>query len=239
MRQRKAKDLDKRLAECSRFIASDTGPDKWNEIFDNPGELYLEIGCGKGQFIIKKALLNPDRNYIGIEGQETVILRAAEKAKAVAGLGKWPENVKGREVFDGLTGSLNNLKLASCYVNGMEQLFKENSLCGVYLNFSDPWPKARHAERRLTHHSRLMDYARSIKDGGFIEFKTDNEGLFEFSLEEFELCSDTLKVVEMTRDLHSGDCTFESACVTTEYEDKFSGRGKNINYIKVIVNKEK
>ena len=238
MRQRKAKDLEKRLEECSRFIAEDIGPDRWKDIFDRPGDMYLEIGCGKGQFIIKKALLDPN-NYIGIEGQETVILRAAEKAKAVAGLGQWPENVRGREVFEGLTGSLDNLRLASCYVNGMAKLFQENSLAGVYLNFSDPWPKARHAERRLTHRSRLMDYARSIRDGGFIEFKTDNEGLFEFSIEEFESCSQTLKIVEFTRNLHGEDCTFDSACVTTEYEDKFSGRGKNINYIKVIVNKEK
>lgn len=239
MRQRKAKDLEKRLEECSRFIAEDIGPDRWKDIFDRPGDMYLEIGCGKGQFIIKKALLDPDNNYIGIEGQETVILRAAEKAKAVAGLGQWPENVRGREVFEGLTGSLDNLRLASCYVNGMDKLFQENSLAGVYLNFSDPWPKARHAERRLTHRSRLMDYARSIRDGGFIEFKTDNEGLFEFSIEEFESCIQTLKIVEFTRNLHGEDCTFDSACVTTEYEDKFSGRGKNINYIKVIVNKEK
>ena len=155
MRQRKAKDLEKRLEECSKFIAEDIGPDRWKDIFDRPGDMYLEIGCGKGQFIIKKALLDPDNNYIGIEGQETVILRAAEKAKAVAGLGQWPENVRGREVFEGLTGSLDNLRLASCYVNGMDKLFQENSLAGVYLNFSDPWPKARHAERRLTHRSRL------------------------------------------------------------------------------------
>ena len=218
MRQRKAKDLKKRLEECSRFIAEDIGPDRWKDIFDRPGDMYLEIGCGKGQFIIKKALLDSDNNYIGIEGQETVILRAAEKAKAVAGLGQWPENVRGREVFEGLTGSLDNLRLASCYVNGMDKLFQENSLAGVYLNFSDPWPKARHAERRLTHRSRLMDYARSIRDGGFIEFKTDNEGLFEFSIEEFESCSQTLKIVEFTRNLHGEDCTFDSACVTTEYE---------------------
>lgn len=239
MRQRKAKDLEKRLALCSDLILTDVGPDTWDSAFAKAGELYLEIGCGKGQFIIRRALNDPDRNFIAIEGQETVVLRAAEKARAVSGKAEWPENVPGEEVLLDARGELDNLYFASCFVNDMNELFRENQLAGVYLNFSDPWPKERHAKRRLTYRKRLRDYAWAIRNGGFIEFKTDNEGLFEFSLEEFEACSDILEVVEMTRDLHDEDCTYESRYVTTEYEDKFSGRGKNINYIKVIVNKEK
>ena len=239
MRQRKAKDLEKRLALCEDLILTDFGPETWEAAFAKAGDLYLEIGCGKGQFIIKRALQSPESNFIGIEGQETVVLRAAEKARAVSGKAQWPENVPGEEVLLGVSGNLDNLKLGSAFVNRMEEFFHENQLAGVYLNFSDPWPKERHAKRRLTHRARLMDYAWAVRDGGFIEFKTDNDGLFEFSVEEFEACSDVLEVVELTRDLHGEDCTYESRYVTTEYEDKFSGRGKNINYIKVIVNKEK
>ncbi|MCQ2546575.1 MAG: tRNA (guanosine(46)-N7)-methyltransferase TrmB [Clostridia bacterium] len=244
MRQRKAKDLEKRLAQCSDMILTYIGPETWETAFAKAGaesnarDLYLEIGCGKGQFIIKRALQAPESNFIGIEGQETVVLRAAEKARAVSGKAEWPENVPGEEVLLGVSGDLSNLVFASCFVNDMNEFFKENQLAGVYLNFSDPWPKARHEKRRLTHHLRLRDYAWAIKDGGFIEFKTDNDGLFEFSVEEFESCSDVLEVVELTRDLHAADCTYESRNVTTEYEDKFSGRGKNINYIKVIVHKK-
>lgn len=271
MRQRKAKDLEKRLALCKDIILEDVNPETWKSTFAQEGDLYVEIGCGKGQFIIKKALKDPGSNFIGIEGQETVILRAAEKARAVSGKAQWPENVPGEEKLLGVTGELDNLKFACCFVNSMKDFFTENQLAGVYLNFSDPWPKERHAKRRLTHHIRLMDYAWAVKDGGFIEFKTDNDDLFEFSVEEFRLCEKAnwepsaedervsggsrdsrslpeihdsnsgtrLKVTELTRDLHAEDCTYESACVTTEYEDKFSGRGKNINYIKAIVNKNR
>ena len=263
MRQRKAKDLDKRLAYCSEYLVKNLGrtdsPMKKSEgICEGIGDTYVEIGSGKGQFIIKRALNNPSGNYIGIEGQETVILRAAEKAMAVSGKAPWPENVAGREQLIGLTPvnpqasleprqeavflqktSLNNLKFACCYVESMKDFFGENQLSGVYLNFSDPWPKKRHAKRRLTHHIRLMDYVRAIRDGGFIEFKTDNDPLFEFSVEEFRLCESNLQIVELTRNLHGADCTYDSACFTTEYEDKFSGRGKNINYIKATVIKQK
>lgn len=287
MRQRKAKDLEKRLAECSEYILENFGadnetPKSVEDIFGRSGDLYVEIGSGKGQFVIKKALMNPEDNFIGIEGQETVILRAAEKAMAISGKGEWPENVIGREQLmefaaNAEKGSekstLENLKFAGCFVNSMKDFFTENQLAGVYLNFSDPWPKERHAKRRLTHHIRLMDYAWAIRDGGFIEFKTDNDKLFEFSVEEFRLCEKgqdclcekgetrdvvsggsrdsrslpgihdssrktRLQVVELTRNLHGEDCTYDSACVTTEYEDKFSGRGKNINYIKAIVRKQ-
>lgn len=234
MRQRKAKDLEERLEACRDFLTDS------ESIRENiPPGTVVEIGCGKGQFIIKKAAANPDVNYLAIEGQDTVILRAAEKAMAVSGRIDWPENVPGEERLEGITGELDNLKFMKCFVNGMDELFSESSLAGIYLNFSDPWPKARHAKRRLTYRDRLKDYAWAIRPGGFIEIKTDNEGLFEFTLEEIEAAGDLVIVSEMTRDLHGESCTFEARNVTTEYEDKFSGRGKNINYVKLIINKEK
>lgn len=113
----------------------------------------------------------------------------------------------------------------------MDEFFDEGQLSGIYLNFSDPWPKARHAKRRLTHRDRLKDYGWALKKGGFIEFKTDNDDLYDFTLEEID--SAGYEIAEQTRDLHSSE--YPSKDITTEYEDKFSGRGKNINYVKIIV----
>lgn len=202
-------------------------------------DLYVEIGCGKGQFIITKAAADPGGRYLAIEGQETVVLRAAEKAMCVSGETSWPENVPGEERMEGVSADLKNLRFVNCFVDHMADLFEENQLAGIYLNFSDPWPKARHAKRRLTYHDRLREYAWAVKNGGFIEIKTDNEGLFAFTLEEIAACGDILCTVEMTRDLHAPDCPYESKNITTEYEDKFSASGKTINYVKVIIDKEK
>ncbi|MFR4797472.1 MAG: tRNA (guanine(46)-N(7))-methyltransferase TrmB, partial [Lentihominibacter sp.] len=113
----------------------------------------------------------------------------------------------------------------------MDEFFDEGQLSGIYLNFSDPWPKARHAKRRLTHRDRLKDYGWALKKGGFIEFKTDNDDLYDFTLEEIDAAG--YEIAEQTRDLHSSE--YPSKDITTEYEDKFSGRGKNINYVKIIV----
>ena len=185
MRQRKAKDLEKRLARCSgHMVSKEDG--SLQEFCSGAKNLYVEIGCGKGQFIIKKAAADPDSRFLAIEGQETVILRAAEKAMCVSGEAEWPENVPGAERMEGLSADLDNLKFVNCFIDHMNELFEENQLAGLYLNFSDPWPKARHAKRRLTYHERLMDYAWALKDGGFIEFKTDNDDLLVFTLEEIQ-----------------------------------------------------
>lgn len=223
MRQRKAKDLDNKLDSFGDLLVKEPVPGVWDEVFTtgNQGGLYLEIGCGKGAFITKKALDNPDDRFIAIEGQGTVILRALTAATEAGG-GQPP----------------GNLKFVLDYVNGMDKFFEKDSLSGVFLNFSDPWPKARHAKRRLTYHERLLDYAWAIKNGGFIEVKTDNDGLFEFTMEELrEHCGDALEIIRETRDLHGSE--YESRLTMTEYEKKFCGLGKNINYVKVIVNKNK
>ena len=238
MRQRKAKDLDKRLAQCSGYMVSKEDG-SLQEFCGGAENLYVEIGCGKGQFIIKKAAADPSSRFLAIEGQETVILRAAEKAMCVAGETDWPENVPGAERMEGVAAPLDNLKFVNCFVDHMEDLFEENQLTGLYLNFSDPWPKARHAKRRLTYHERLLDYARAIKDGGFIEFKTDNDDLMAFTMEEIAQAGELLHIEEITASLHAAECRYTAKNVTTEYEDKFIASGKNINYIRVLVDKEK
>lgn len=214
MRQRKAKDLENRLQACGNYLIElseeDGGGIFADAGFDMGKELYLEIGCGKGNFIIKKALEEPDKNFIAIEGQETVILRALEKAAEL---------------------EIPNLKFMLAFVHRMDEFFEEGQLSGIYLNFSDPWPKARHAKRRLTYRERLQDYAWALKKGGFVEFKTDNDGLYAFSLEEITAAG--YEITEQTTNLH--ESPYESRHTTTEYEDKFKTAGKNINYVKFIV----
>ena len=215
MRQRNVKNLEERLEQNSTFLIKEPREARghWAEIFGNSNPVYLEIGCGKGKFILTRAQRNPDANFIAVEGQENVILRAMEKAEAAG---------------------LENLRLFNDFVNDLNDYFEKGELAGVYLNFSDPWPKARHDKRRLTYHKRLENYFQVMGDAGFVEFKTDNEGLFAFTLEEIALLEEKgLKMAEMTRDLHGEDCTYESRLVTTEYEDKFSAAGKNINYVKI------
>lgn len=215
MRQRKAKDLEKRLQACSGYLIDCPADRAKSSFFDDDKELYLEIGCGKGNFIIKKALDNPDKNFLAVEGQETVILRALEKA---AELGE----------ADG--ARISNLKFMLAFVHRMDEFFEEGQLSGIYLNFSDPWPKARHAKRRLTYRSRLQDYVWALKKDGFVAFKTDNEDLYQFTLAEIAAAG--YEVTEQTADLH-GSC-YESRFTTTEYEEKFKAAGKNINYVKFV-----
>lgn len=212
MRQRNIKNLSERIEQNSRLLIEEPSDCKgrWAEIFGNGNPIYLEIGCGKGNFITKHAFAEPDCNFIACEGQMSVVLRALEKAEA--------------------SGS-GNLRVFIDFVNDLEDYFEVGELSGIYLNFSDPWPKARHAKRRLTYRGRLQNYKKVLKPDGFIEFKTDNEGLFAFTLEEIEACG--YEMIEMSRDLHGeaqGVHGEKSRCFMTEYEEKFSGQGKNINF---------
>lgn len=209
--------MEERLRLCSKYMIQ-----PGMKYFDDDKELYLEIGCGKGNFIIKKALDNPDKNFIAVEGQETVILRALEKTKELA------------ETVANTCGDrqrpLSNLKFMLSFVHSMDNLFEEGQISGIYLNFCDPWPKARHAKRRLTYRGRLKDYVWALKEGGFVEFKTDNDDLYASALEEIGFSD--FQIVEQTTDLHNSD--YVSRFTTTEYEDKFSAAGEKINYIKII-----
>lgn len=210
MRQRKIKDIDCKLQEFSEFTVSEPQKYKgrWKELFGNENPVYLEIGCGKGQFITGCAKEYPGRNFIAVEGHTSVVLRALQKAEE---------------------HSLKNVRFVLEYVKDIRDFFADGELAGIYLNFSDPWPKDRHAKRRLTYGARLLQYRRITEDGGFIQFKTDNEGLFDFTLEQIEETG--LEIAEMSRDLHASE--FSEGNITTEYEDKFAATGKNINYVKI------
>lgn len=209
MRQRKIKDLSRKLDDLSAFIVSqpEEAKDKWNEIFGNDNPIFVEIGCGKGQFINAHTALYPNRNYIGIEGQQSVILRAVEKTAAEAG----------------------NVIYISKFVGDITEIFAEREIAGIYLNFSDPWPKDRHAKRRLMHIDRLRRYFTALKSSAFVEIKTDNEELFDFTLTQIE--KGGYFIEEITRDLKASG--FQAKNITTEYEDKFMMAGKNINYVKI------
>jgi tRNA (guanine-N7-)-methyltransferase len=212
MRQRKVKNEEERLAEHHQYLIEDPKARKgnWRELFENGNDIYAELGCGKGKFIMTLAEQNPDRNYIAIEGRGSIILRALEKAAR-----------EGRK----------NIVFVKEYIKDVSEYFAEDELSGIYLNFSDPWPKDRHAKRRLTHGRYLDGYRKVLKDGCCIQFKTDNVDLFAFAAGEFKGCG--MKLLEFTEDLHNAD--LEAKNVTTEYEDKFREEGRKINYCKVQV----
>lgn len=212
MRQRKVKNEEERLGQFQDWIVEN--PQQWNgcwkDVFLGKEEIYLEVGCGKGQFITTLAAKNPQRAYIGAEGRKSVLLRALEKAASL---------------------QLKNICFIDSYIHDITEVFADNEISGLYLNFSDPWPKDRHAKRRLTHQRFLKGYKRILKSGSFLEFKSDNDDLFAFTLTELQ--DNGLTIVEYTKDLHQTDWAAKS--ITTEYEDKFVAIGKNINYCKVII----
>lgn len=187
---------------CIKDAASHKG--HWNEIFGNDHPIRIEIGMGKGRFIMDLAARNPDINYLGMERYESVLYR---------GLQKLEEN------------PLPNLRLLCEDAALLPDFFEKGELDRIYLNFSDPWPKDRHAKRRLTSRQFLERYDKVLKGDGQIEFKTDNVGLFDFSLEEIDAAGWNLDA--FTRDLHH-DTAMNEGNIMTEYEEKFSSRGNSI-----------
>ena len=165
MRQRKVKNEEDRLAEHHEYLIEDPKERKgnWQEVFENGNGIYAEFGCGKGKFIMTLAEKNPDWNYIAVEGRGSIILRALEKATQEG---------------------LKNIVFVKEYVKDVNEYFNEAELNGIYLNFSDPWPKDRHAKRRLTHSRYLDGYRKILKKGCCIEFKTDNSDLFSFAISD-------------------------------------------------------
>ena len=176
---------------------------KWHEVFGNDNPLHIEVGTGKGQFILGMALQNPDINYIGIELFDSVIVKAVEKIIA-----------KDKPA---------NLRLLKVNGADLEKYFAKADVDRLYLNFSDPWPKTRHEKRRLTYKTFLDLYKGILPEHGEIHFKTDNRGLFEYSLVSFSHYGVKLNYVSL--DLHNSD--FEGN-VMTEYEQKFSAKGNPI-----------
>lgn len=180
---------------------------KWKEVFENDRPVQIEVGMGKGRFIMDMAKLHPDRNYIGIEMYDSVLLRAVQKREQ-------------------LEEELSNLYFIRMDARNLPEVFEKGEADRIYLNFSDPWPKDRHAKRRLTSRQFLERYEQILAPGGQVEFKTDNRGLFEFSLEEVKEAGWTLEAC--TFDLHHEEKMMEGN-VMTEYEEKFSSMGNPIH----------
>ena len=182
---------------------------KWKELFGNNNPIRIEVGMGKGRFITDLAVQNPDINYIGIEKYSSVLVRAIEK----------------RQELD-----INNLIFIRMDAEDILDVFEEGEVDRIYLNFSDPWPMDRHAKRRLTSKEFFKRYDVILAQGGIVEFKTDNNMLFDFSLEEIENTAFIVK--EFTRDLHNSP--MNEGNIMTEYEEKFSSMGNPINKLVAV-----
>ena len=179
----------------------------WTSVFGNDRPIRIEIGMGKGRFLLNMAKTYPNINFIGIERYSSVLLRAVEKFDT--------------EEFS----DLPNIRFVCMDARELPEVFAESEVDRIYLNFSDPWPKDRHAKRRLESRQFLARYNQILKKDGTIEFKTDNRALFDFALEEVEAAGWTLK--EKTFDLHA-DARLNEGNVMTEYEERFSAQGNPI-----------
>ena len=175
----------------------------WAEEFGNNHPIYIEVGMGKGKFIVEMAKQNPQMNYIGIEKYSSVLVRAVEKL----------------DDFE-----QDNLRLIRMDAENIEDVFDKEEVAGIYLNFSDPWPKDRHAKRRLTSTRFLERYNQILAADGRVIFKTDNRELFDFSLEQVKEAGWILE--NYTYDLHHSE--YMEGNVMTEYEEKFSAKGNPI-----------
>lgn len=174
-----------------------------SEWFDNDQPIHIEVGSGMGRFITEMAKQNPHINYIGIERDKNVMIRIVEKA---------------------VEQNITNLRLLTLDAQNLTDTFRAGEVARIYLNFSDPWPKSRHAKRRLTHENFLAIYQQVLADDGEIHFKTDNQHLFEFSLESMSQYGMKLKNINL--DLHANE---PEDNIKTEYEEKFSSKGFRIN----------
>ena len=176
----------------------------WSQVFGNNNPVHIEIGMGKGRFITTLAGMNPDINYVGIEKYSSVLLRAVEKQDEMC---------------------LPNLRFIRMDAENITSVFGKEEVNRIYLNFSDPWPKDRHAKRRLTSRQFFARYNEILKSTGRVEFKTDNRPLFDFSVEEVNEAGWKLSVC--TYDLHNDEKLMEGN-VMTEYEERFSSQGNPI-----------
>lgn len=182
---------------------------KWNTYFGNDNPIHIEIGMGKGKFIMELAKQNPNINYIGIEKFSSVLIRAIEL----------------REALEEETGNaFPNLFLIRMDAENLEKIFDQDEISRIYLNFSDPWPKDRHAKRRLTSDRFLERYNNILIPDGRIFFKTDNRDLFDYSLESIEASG--WKLDKVTFDLHNSE--YVEGNIMTEYETRFYNEGKPI-----------
>lgn len=206
MRLRNIPGADEIVSNSAFCIQNPTNlKDNWHNFLGNDNPIHIEVGMGKGRFIMDLATLNPNINYIGIERYTSVLLRAVQKMD---------EN------------PLDNVHFLCIDAATLPEIFGKDEVDRIYLNFSDPWPKDRHARRRLTSSDFLNRYDQFLSPNGRIEFKTDNQDLFSFSLQEIEE-SEVWHLDAFTRDLHN-DSTLNQGNVMTEYEEKFSSMGNPI-----------
>lgn len=178
---------------------------KWKEEFGNDNPIRIEIGMGKGKFITTLAMENPDINYIGIEKYSSVLIRAIERCEEI---------------------EVPNLRFIRMEAEYICDVFEKGEVDRIYLNFSDPWPKDRHAKRRLTSKQFFERYDVILKKDGIVEFKTDNDLLFQFSLEQVPEAG--WELIEQTWDLHNDERLMQGNAMT-EYESKFSQMGNPIH----------
>ncbi len=203
MRMRKKKNADVRFERCAEYTVETEGLlERFGEVFDSKQPIEMEIGSGKGRFIVTLAEQNPDRQYISIERVMDCLVMAMEKAQKK---------------------ELKNIRFFCLDAGTLTEYFPAESMDVIYLNFSDPWPKSRYAKRRLTHRRMVAAYLPLLKKEGKICFKTDNRPLFDFSVEEFTELG--FRLEELTYDLHSTD----TPNIMTEYEERFSSMGTPIN----------
>lgn len=178
---------------------------RWKkDIFGNGNPIHIEIGMGKGRFIMELAQRNPDINYVGIEKYSSVLLRAIQKME---------------------TNELPNLVFIRMDAEEINEVFDKDEVDRIYLNFSDPWPKDRHAKRRLMSGNFLNKYRQFLKKDGVVEFKTDNRPLFDYAL--LEAPSVNWEILEFTYDLHNNE-EMNKGNIMTEYEERFSSEGNPI-----------
>lgn len=208
MRVHKKKHGAERLEACGNIVIGDLRKEgnSSEELFGNGNPIRIEIGCGKGDFIVGTAAKEPDVNFLAVEKVSDVLVTAAEKIK---------------------NSGVTNVRVCCVDAKELAEIFPEKSIDRIYLNFSDPWPKSRHDKRRLTYRTFLEIYKRILKDGGGIFFKTDNRGLFDFSLEEFKNFG--MRTEKLTYDLHNSE--YMDGNVMTEYEKRFSSMGVPINRV--------
>ena len=211
MRMRKKKNSEARLSACEKYLfnTENVMTDPAEQIGMKGGKVFLEIGAGKGGFACAMAERNSDAAYFAMERVTDCVVIGAERAAS------------------GEYGELNNLRFVIDTADNLMHMFAPGSVDAIFLNFSDPWSKKGYAKRRLTHRRYLAMYMNLLKDGGVLRFKTDNVGLFDFSLEEIEAMGLVPDVV--TRDLHRSE--WNEGNVMTEYEKNFSEQGMNINML--------
>ncbi len=204
MRRRKVKGADEKLLRYKDYVLKDNIEDlkgRWSQKFKNDNPIHVEFGTGRGKFITTLAKQNPNINYIAFEIKEEVLVKGVEKADEA---------------------NLNNILFAWANVSNILDYFEVGELSRIYVNFCDPWPKKRWAKRRLTHTNFLEKYKIILNNEGELHFKTDNDKLFEFSLNEISSNNWLLKNISL--DLANSD--IEN--ITTEYEDKFMSYGMKI-----------